>query len=89
MSRYEPSPDALVAHLEGEAVLLHMGTKHYFRLNGTGAHVWKGLESGASDAAIAASLVETFEVSLPDATTAMTALLAELLESNLVRLREP
>lgn len=79
-----PSPEVLVSHLEGEAVLLHMGTKRYFRLNRTGAHIWKALEGGADADAIAVSLVEAFEVSLPDAQASVRALLAELVESRLV-----
>ena len=39
--RYTASPEVLAAHLEGEAVLLHMDTKDYFRLNDTAAWVWR------------------------------------------------
>ncbi|MEO8334720.1 MAG: PqqD family protein [bacterium] len=80
-----PSPDALTAHLEGEAVLLHIGTKQYFRLNRTGAHIWKALEAGTTADNITQSLVDTFEVPREVAEEAVTALLAELLAHNLVR----
>ena len=33
--------DVLAAHLDGEAVLLHMDTKNYYRLNATAAHVFR------------------------------------------------
>ena len=45
-SRYAVPDEVLTAHLEGEAVLLHMDTKNYFRLNATAALLWKGLERG-------------------------------------------
>ena len=42
MSAFEVPPDVLVAHLQGEAVILHMDTKRYYRLNDTAACIWKG-----------------------------------------------
>jgi hypothetical protein len=80
-----PSADALTAHLEGEAVLLHIGTKQYFRLNRTGAHIWKALEAGTTADGITQSLVETFDVPRAEAEEAVRALFVELLEHKLVR----
>jgi hypothetical protein len=80
-----PSPEALVAHLEGEAVLLHIGTKRYFRLNRTGAHIWKALEARTPYDEITQSLVATFDVERAEAEESVHALVAELLESKLVQ----
>lgn len=80
-----PSDDALTAHLEGEAVLLHIGTKQYFRLNRTGAHIWKELEAGASAERITQSLVDAFDVPPAEAAEAVNALIAELVAHKLVR----
>jgi len=85
MSAVTLSPYVLVSHLEGEAVLLHMGTKRYFRLNRTGAYIWKALEAGSDVEAIAPSLVETFEVTLPEAEAAVKALVGDLVEGKLIR----
>ena len=79
-----PSSEALVAHLEGEAVLLHIGTKRYFRLNRTGAHIWKALEARTSYDAIVQSLVDTFDVQLAEAEESLHALVAELIDHKLV-----
>ena len=84
MSQLTPSPEVLASHLEGEAVLLHMGTKRYFRLNRTGAHIWKALEGGADAEAIAESLVSAFEVELAEAQASVATLLNELVENRLV-----
>jgi len=62
LSDYSVSQDVLTAHLEGEAVLLHLKTKQYFRLNETAAAIWKGLEQKLAAAAIVASLVRDFDV---------------------------
>jgi len=58
----KPSPDVLVAHLAGEAVLLHAGTREYFRLNETGQVVWQMLEQGRDEDAIVAALIAAYEV---------------------------
>ncbi|MEP6733794.1 MAG: PqqD family protein [bacterium] len=79
-----PSPDVLTSHLEGEAVLLHMGTKRYFRLNRTGAHIWKALEAGVKTPDITQSLADVFDVSRSEADEAVSVLVSELLENSLV-----
>ena len=38
------SPDVLVAHLAGEAVLLNLADKSYYRLNETAAAIWASLK---------------------------------------------
>ncbi|MEP6491710.1 MAG: PqqD family protein [bacterium] len=83
--RFEPSADVLVSHLEGEAILLHMGTKEYFRLNRVGAQVWKLLDGGSHPDGIVDQLVTTFEVSRSEATDAVGALLQELRNATLIR----
>ena len=82
------SSDIMVAHLEGEAVLLHLGTKRYFQLNCTGAHIWKLIAEGARHDAIVESLVTTFEVDPAQASDALRHLVDDLLENALVRERE-
>ena len=59
--------DVLAAHLEGEAVLLDLKTKHYFRLNRTAARIWKGLEQSLEPPQIVDALCDEFAV---DAATA-------------------
>jgi hypothetical protein len=83
-TEYRVPDDVLAAHLEGEAVLLHMDTKDYFRLNATAACVWKGLERGMGRQALVRELCARFEVE-PDAAAAeLDRLLAELEERRLV-----
>jgi hypothetical protein len=78
-------PDGvLTAQLSGEAVLLHLGSKRYFRLNQTGAAIWQGLEAGLDVPAITDSLVRQFAVDRETAGTEVTRLLARLLEYQLI-----
>jgi len=81
---YSVPDEVLTAHLEGEAVLLHMETKDYFRLNATAAIVWKGLERGKDRAALLADLLAAFEVDEATAGAELDRLLGELATRRLV-----
>ena len=76
--------DVMAAHLEGEAILLHLGRQRYFRLNRTGAHIWRGIEARKTLDEITQSLVDAFDVTHAEAEASMRALVADLLENTLV-----
>jgi len=78
------SKDVVAAHLEGEAVLLHLGTKQYYRLNETGAAIWKSLEQGDDLATTVKRLVEEFEVDAATADAEVHRVLTELQERHLL-----
>lgn len=84
-TRPAASDEVLAAHLEGEAVLLHLGAKSYFRLNATGAVLWKGLERGLDRDALLEELLENFEVDRETAEAELDRFLAELAERGLTR----
>lgn len=75
---YKVPEDILAAHLEGEAVLLNMETKNYYRLNETAAVVFKGLERGLGRDALVDDLCARFDVERADAAEAVDTLLADL-----------
>jgi hypothetical protein len=58
---YSTSRDVLAAHLAGEAVLLNLDDKSYYRLNETAALIWAALERGESRDAILSQLVHTYD----------------------------
>ena len=76
--------DVLAAHLDGEAVLLHMDTKNYYRLNATAARVFRGLERGLGRQALLDDLCGEFEVDAGTAGAEIDRLLAELTERGLL-----
>src|SRR2546423_13075248 len=56
-------PDqVLTAQLEGEAVLLDLQTKSYYRLNATAARIWKGVEDRLEPSQIVNLLMDEFAV---------------------------
>ena len=70
--------DVLAAHLEGEAVLLDLETKCYYRLNATAARIWKGLEQSLEPPQIVDVLVDEFSVDAATARTEVDRVLADL-----------
>lgn len=88
MTKHVVSPNVLAAGLAEETVLLHLGSKRYFRLNATGALLWKGLEQGLDHAALVERLTSEFDVDASVAASEMTRLLAELTRLELVEVRD-
>ena len=58
---YSTSRDVLAAHLAGEAVLLNLNDKSYYRLNETAALIWASLERGEARNEILDQLFSTYE----------------------------
>jgi len=82
--QYTVPSDVLTSHLEGEAVLLHMETKEYFRLNATAASAWKELERGRDYQALVDKWCQDFEIDPADARAELDLLLAELEKRRLI-----
>lgn len=76
--------DVFAAQLAGEAIILHLETKRYYRLNATGAEIWKGIEAGEPRDALASRLVREFTVDLERATLEVDRLIDRLREARLV-----
>jgi hypothetical protein len=80
-----PDPDrVLSAHLDGEAVLLHMDSKRYYRLNETGQRIWRLLEQGVPVPEIPGRLAAEFEVEAADAEREVADFLAALRDRDLL-----
>ncbi len=87
-TRYVIPEEVLTAHLQDEAVLLHLGSKRYYRLNATGACIWQGLARGYSVGELLDHLCERFEVEAEEAAGAIDEQLSRLRELGLVVPRE-
>jgi hypothetical protein len=85
ISKSHPSANVLAAHLEGEAVLLDLATKRYFRLNATSAAIWRGIEAGKSREEIVTSLLDGFDVDAIVAARAVDASIEDLSRRGLLR----
>ena len=73
-----PSPDVLAAHLSGEAVLLNLLDKSYYRLNETAAVVWAGFEKGDSEKSILSTLLSRYAVGTEQAESEMKRVIDDM-----------
>lgn len=88
MGAYAIPDRVLTAHLQDEAVLLHTGSKRYFKLNATGAWIWKGLERGLERKEIVDELCQRFEVDRETAESSLDEHLEKLREAGLLEMTE-
>lgn len=84
MSGYAIGDDVLSSHYEGESVLVHLEDKRCFRLNATGAEIWRGLEAGLGESEIVDRLCARYEVGREEAARAVRDTLADLDDKGLV-----
>lgn len=81
---YRVKSDVLAAKLEGETVLLHLGTKEYHRLNETASVAWNTLERSGDPAAATQALLDAFDIDFAQADAAVHRLIEELLQRGLL-----
>jgi len=65
-ARYRRHPELRLAPVEGEGVVLHLGTRRYFSVNDTGLTLLE-LAAPCSLGDLVAALVERYEVSADEA----------------------
>ncbi len=77
--RISLNPHVVFTRLDDEAgVLLHLVTKRYYTLNGTGLRIWELLEQGSPREDVARTLQEEFELGGEAASGAVSRFVAEL-----------
>jgi hypothetical protein len=64
-TRYRAHPELRLTALEGEGVVLHLGSRRYFTVNETGLAILEALRPSATLAELGAALVQRFDVT-PD-----------------------
>ncbi|HTO73554.1 MAG TPA: PqqD family protein [Gemmatimonadales bacterium] len=81
---FRAHPDLRLTALEGEGVVLHLGSRRYFSVNETGLAILEQLKPRASLPDVVAALTSKFEVSEAQAERSATAFLDRCLASHLV-----
>lgn len=81
-----PLKDVVFTDFEGgEGILVDLNTKQYYRLNETGALVWRGLENGSTVEDIVSEMQTLYEVTREHALTSVDKLLLTLESNKLVK----
>ena len=82
--RWSVPENVLAATLQDEVVLLHLGTKDYYRLNETASVAWHGFERRCTEAEIVDLLCEAFTIERAAAEAALRTLIADLERRSLI-----
>jgi hypothetical protein len=81
-----PQEDVVFTDFEGgEGILVNLNTKQYFKLNETGALIWRGLENGRTVEDIVSEMQSHYEVTRDHALKSVDKLLLILESNKLVR----
>ena len=84
-TRIEISDGVLFRELQGEAVLLDLGSQRYFGLNEVGTRAWQLLQEHGEVEAVAATLLAEFEVEPTQLRQDLDELLGNLEQAGLIR----
>jgi hypothetical protein len=86
MPERSPSPveDVVYRELNGQVVLVHLGTDRIYALNETGARFWELLAAGRDRAAIQTQLLDEFDVEPAELDEQIDSLVDELTRAGLV-----
>jgi hypothetical protein len=82
--RLSCSPEVLSRVLDGEAILLHLGSGTYFGMNEVATRAWELIVSGTTYASMCTTLVAEFEVTQAEIERDMIEFLSALREKQLV-----
>ncbi|MDX1687616.1 MAG: PqqD family protein [Candidatus Promineifilaceae bacterium] len=86
--RVIPSSDVLFRELEGEAVMLDLGSERYFGLDEVGARVWQLLDEHHDVDAVVAQMLAEYEVEEEQLRSDLAELIANLAEAGLVTIED-
>lgn len=82
--RFRVSPEIVHETVDGEVIAIDLASGSYYSLAGSGPAVWEQLGNGASEAEICAAMAGRFDADGEAIARAVSVLLAELRESNLI-----
>jgi hypothetical protein len=75
--------------IDGETILIHLGTGTYYSLDGIGTEVWMMLAAGASREALLAAANDRYDGDAVEIEASLSSLLADLLHEELLVEGEP
>jgi Coenzyme PQQ synthesis protein D (PqqD) len=81
-----PVKDVVFTDFEGgEGILVDLNSKQYYRLNESGALIWRGLENGWTPTEIVSEMQNVYDVSNEHAQTSVDRLLRTLESNRLIK----
>ena len=85
---YSRHPDLRVTAVDGEGVVLHLGSRQYFSVNETGVTILDALKQPSSIAELVVAVTDHYDVSADAAEQSVRRFLALCNESKLLHVEE-
>ena len=82
--RYKQHPELRLTEVEGEGVVLHLGTRRYFSVTESGLILLKALDTPSTFDELVAALLDEYEVSEREATESAREFIEKCVESKLL-----
>jgi coenzyme PQQ synthesis protein D (PqqD) len=82
--RYRPHPELRLSSLEGEGVVLHLGSRRYFTVSKTGLVILEALSTPRTLDELVTVIVERYEVGRDHATASVLGFLERCREADLI-----
>lgn len=82
--RYKQHPDLRLTEVEGEGVVLHLGTRRYFSVTETGLTILKALEEPREFQDLVGALLDEYEVSEEEAASSAGEFVDKCLQAKLL-----
>ena len=84
MTKFSARPNVVACELDDGQALLNLETSQYFKLNDTGALIWKNVEAGATLEQMQDELSSVFDISQEECRDDIVDLLTALEKANLI-----
>jgi hypothetical protein len=86
--RYKQHPELRLTEVEGEGVVLHLGTRRYFSVTESGLTILQALETPRSFEELVTTLLDDYEVSEEEATSSAREFVDKCVQAKLLLTEE-
>ena len=81
---YRQNPDMVATEMDGDFVMMNIGTGEYYSIRGSGARIWELASTPIAEAELVKAICDEFNVEEAVCTADVRSFLAELLEAGLI-----
>ena len=81
---YRQNPDMVATEMDGDFVMMNIGSGEYFSIRGVGARIWELASTPLAELDLVKTLCDEFDVDETACTSDVRRFLAELLEAGLI-----
>ncbi len=78
------SPRVISETIQGETIIIHLGTGVYYSLRGSGAEIWDMLAAGADEQQVVAQLASRYDAAPDELSAAVSGLVEQLQAEDLI-----